>query len=44
MLSLALFKIGVVCAKESACVEAVGEMLEPRVVQDADGVLGLVRT
>ena len=41
---LALFKIGVVCAKESACVEAAGEMLEPRGVVQDDGVLGLVRT
>ena len=42
-LSLALFKIGVVCAEERACVEAVGEMLEPWVMQD-DVVLGLVRS
>ena len=42
-LSLALFKIGVLCADERACVEAVGEMLEPWVMQD-DVVLGLVRS
>ena len=42
-LSLALFKIGVLCADERACVEAVGEMLKPWVMQD-DVVLGLVRS
>ena len=42
-LSLALLKICVLCAEESACVEAVGEMLEPWVMRD-DVVLGLVRT
>ena len=42
-LSLALVRIGVLRAEESACVEAVGEMLEPWVMQD-DVVLGLVRS
>ena len=42
-LSLALFKKCVLCAEESACVEAVGEMLEPWAMRD-DVVLGLVRT
>ena len=42
-LSLALVKICVLRAEESACVEAVGEMLEPWVMQD-DVVLGLVRS
>ena len=40
-LSLALVRIGVLRAEERACVEAVGEMLEPWVMQD-DVVLGLV--
>ena len=42
-LSLALVEICVLRAEESACVEAVGEMLEPWVMRD-DVVLGLVRT
>ena len=42
-LSLALVRIGVLRAEESACVEAVGEMLEPWAMQD-DVVLGLVRS
>ncbi|OUV10128.1 MAG: hypothetical protein CBC46_11940 [Verrucomicrobiaceae bacterium TMED86] len=42
-LSLALVRIGVLRAEERACVEAVGEMLEPWVMQD-DVVLGLVRS
>ena len=42
-LSLALVRIGVLRAEERACVEAVGEMLEPWAMQD-DVVLGLVRS
>ena len=42
-LSLSLFKFGVVCAVEFACIEAMGEMFEPWVMRD-DAVLGLVRT
>jgi hypothetical protein len=42
-LSLALVRIGVLRAEESACFEAVGEMLKPWVMQDVV-VLGLVRS
>ena len=42
-LSLPLFKFGVVCAVEFACIESMGEMFEPWVMRDG-AVLGLVRT
>ena len=42
-LALVLFKFGVVCAVEVACIKAMGEMFEPWVMQH-DAVLGLVGT
>ena len=38
LLLLSLFKFGVVCAVEFACIEAMGEMFEPWVMRD-DAVL-----